>query len=772
MVSFSLATRGRLTRLLVALGISGFSFVWLFGPELLLRHTTAVVGLSDLDRTLYRLWKVVSFLIANGLFIYLLLGRLQPKWQDARRFDGLVQGLATGAALADEAGVITFANAHFLRLFGLSVAVIGQFDLEDLLHERVDGVHATDFPPPSGRMETRVRVQRGAGPERIVLVTVVASPPRDDGYLVFASEVGDLDRLRARQDLLHGALDALTQALIICDATKLGLPIVYANTAAEVITGYPAPELVGAPWSLLHGPDRDQSGLAQMRLDLVLRQSSVAQIRSTRKDGSVFLSEVQLSSVRGMNDKILRLVCLMRDVTEESRQREAVNHELYRDEITGLLNRTGFLRALAVLLAGPEPGTFLLAKMDVQDFHEFNTALGWDAGDALLVELSQRLSRAFPAAIIGRIGADQYGIFMPVEPDAGAEMATRLRQTVEGPFTTPGLSYEPLLAIGYTMVPTGTVTRVAMQQSSVALNEARSSGPAATRRFDRETETRISDRRRLTSEIQLAVQDRNFVVDYQPVVDLASRRILAAEAVLRWQHPLFGAQEPPGFRKLAEETGLILKMTAFMLTEAARFAGRLNRIGQLTTIVCVGLSRLDICQPNLLRSVEQVLAAAGILPSWLQFELSEHSYAVASRESPATLTGLRQIGVRLAIDRFSAGHSSLRHLDEVPVDEVTIDPGVTRGIEHAGVSRAIGRAVLLIGAAHGLSVRAKGVQTERERDALLDLGCMVGQGSLFSDALDEPNFLSLAQQSEKLQPAGNASAGIGAAAMPDDLALR
>ena len=311
-----------------------------------------------------------------------------------------------------------------------------------------------------------------------------------------------------------------------------------------------------------------------------------------------------------------------------------------------------------------------------------------------------------------------------------------------------------MISIGYLFARGGIAPRAALEQTSVALAEA---GKGGIRAFDREAETRIAERRRLTSELRQAIQDKNFAVHYQPTVDLASGVIIGAEALARWYHPLFGVQQPASFIALAEETGLIGEIGQLVLSEAVQFAVKLNRGRRVCIPVAVNVSWSQLLYAGFVARLQEILDEAGALPSWIQLELVETATVSESSEALAVLERVQAMGIALGIDDFGTGCVSLADLARLPVGVLKVDCRFVRDVHHSTISRAVIKAMLNIGNATGARVVGKGIETTTEHEVLLDLGCTVGQGFLFSQPLPAGEFRNLVARGLSL-PLGQTAA--------------
>ena len=751
--------------LLLTVGYVVVSLCWLLGSDVILGAALRAGVFSAAALSGFALFKSLSFVLATGAVLGVFLTRRGDDSRDElAAVTALAEGAASGAAFTDAAGVVRYANPAFLRLFDLTPAIIGQTTLDELLKGRADGGFGVGFLPESGRAEMTLRSRLSDGREAEIALTVTRIPQQGfDGRLLSAVDVTEIRRARKLNTLQGAALEAATDGIAIGDALQPGVPLIYVNKAFERITGYRASELIGRNCSFLQGSDRQQAEIVTIRESFARNIPADVTLRNYRKNGSLFWNRLRLTPVLDASGRATHSVGILHDVTAERAAAEVSRRHAFNDTLTSLLNRVGFQNALGDLLLDPAHAFVLVAKVDIQRFHEFNTTLGWETGDALLSAVGDRLGQAVKEAAgrgqsvvkegaaakegggegcVGRLGSNEFGIAVPIASLEDAPLAAeRIRQVLEIRYVLPGAACEPFFAIGYTVAQRHSTARAVQRQTAVALRVAQEAGFGETRRFDQATETSIADRARLTSELQQAVQNGDFVLHYQPKVRMSDGQIVGAEALVRWQHPLFGLQPPSRFIGVAEQTGMIVDIGEWVLEEASRFAAQVNRDREVPLSVAINVSQAQFRRDDIVARLQQAVASSGALASWMTLELTESIYADASPHMLETLTRLREVGFGLAIDDFGTGYSSLRYLARFPLTEIKIDRCFVTGIEKDVINRTIVEAILSMGAAKQVLVTAEGVQSEAERAVLSDLGCPMGQGYLFSIPLAEDDFL-------------------------------
>ncbi|WP_255360015.1 bifunctional diguanylate cyclase/phosphodiesterase [Belnapia sp. F-4-1] len=537
-------------------------------------------------------------------------------------------------------------------------------------------------------------------------------------------------------------MEGFSDGIAIADLALQDHPLVYVNSAFERISGYRREELLGRNCRFLQGTERTQPAVREMASAIAEGRDSTVVLRNFRRDGTPFWSEVRLRPLRDAEGRVTHYLGTTRDVTEFRDVNERLARAATFDEVTGLLTRRGLLDRLA-LLGADEP--LLMLCCDVDQLRDVNATYGRSAGDLLLLELGRRLE-AVPGLIAGsRLGAGQFAAALR-RPEAAEAMVAALHGMLRQPFILPGATVALTITLGWAKgVWTASQGEPLLIEAEAALYAAKAAGRGERRAFDPAVEREARRRLRMTADLRSALANREFVLHYQPKVELATGRILAVEALLRWNNPIFGLQSPDRFLPVAEQSGLIVEIGAWALAEAARTAAALHRGGHAVQ-VAVNVSPVQFHRDDVPGLFRRILAETGAEPGWISIELTETVLADGSARTLACSQALREMGIGLAMDDFGTGFASLDQLRSLPFTEVKLDRSFVRNLHADPVQSAIVTGVLGVARALGITATCEGVETEAERQRLMVLGCPVAQGYLFSLPLAKEDLIWLLEK--------------------------
>lgn len=574
-----------------------------------------------------------------------------------------------------------------------------------------------------------------------------------------AEAAADEARARAEQALayLRAYQAALDQHAIVVVTDASGT-IKQVNDRFCQISQYSREELVGQTHHMLSSGVHPQEFWADMWRQIGKGRSWYGEVCNRARDGSLYWLETSIVPVLDKYGKVLEHMTIRTETTKRKQLEEQLRSAALTDGLTKLPNRVSMLDKLhdAVLRARRlHDYRFALLFMDFDRFKLVNDSLGHDVGDELLRQIALRLRLALREGdalarggdtvhTAARIGGDEFVILLDgVRGVEDAELvARRLLLVLSQPYQIGPHEVHSSASIGVVASDTNRGDADALlRDADTAMYEAKRAGRGRYVVFDATMHERVARTLGLENDLRRALQNDEFFVAYQPVVDLASGRMLGVEALARWRHPERGLVPPLEFIPIAEETGLIAALGARVLSEACdQFMRWRETLGaDAPASVAVNLSRAQLCQSDLTEMVQHELLRAGMQPQWLRLEVTE-SLAMQDTGALAVLHRLKGLGVSLALDDFGTGYSSLACLHEIPVDVLKIDRSFVSQLAQSHHRRVLIQATVLVAQALGIQTVAEGVETIEQSRLLGELGCSMAQGFLFGRPMAPSEF--------------------------------
>jgi len=542
--------------------------------------------------------------------------------------------------------------------------------------------------------------------------------------------------------------------------------ILDANPAASRLLSRPSAEIVGLHQSEIHPPEKEKYSRETFtqHIEEAREQHGSRPIENTvlRPDGTEIPVEVLAQIVTINGKKYLQGV--FRDITERKEAEERIRYLAYYDSLTGLPNRTFYkeLVSRSILLAKRHRWTIAILFIDLDYFKRINDTLGHDIGDQLLrivgdlvktcIRKSDFIARSEEEElenVVARLGGDEFIVLLNeiAHSQDASRVARRILKELARPFTLAGHEVYVTASIGIALYPLdGNNAENLLKNADVAMYHAKNQGRNNYQFYTNSMNATSLQRLDLENDLRKALDRNEFLLYYQPTVDVQTGAIIGAEALVRWKHPEKGMISPGEFIPLAEETGLIVPIGEWVLRTACNQNKAWRDAGNKPLRISVNLSSRQFDEEGLIEVVSNALHESGVDPRYLELEITESTIMKNPEKAATTLQKLKDMGMCLSIDDFGTGYSSLGNLRRFPLDTLKIDHSFVMNITTNSDDAAITTAIVAM--AHSLKLRviAEGVEAEEQQTFLRDLGCHEMQGFLFSRPVPVNEFVKLLQK--------------------------
>ncbi len=573
-------------------------------------------------------------------------------------------------------------------------------------------------------------------------------------YLLGISE--DITERKAEEARLRQAatvFESTAEGILITDPDA---NIVAVNPAFTVIVGYHEDEVLGQNPRMFRSGRYDESFYATMWSHILQQGQWQGEIWNRRKNGEAFPVWETISAVRNPEGEIIHYVAVFSDISRIKQTEEQLLYLANHDPLTNLPNRLLLRERLdhALKVARREGETTAVLFLDLDRFKEINDSFGHAAGDSLLCKVADILSHQLREVdTVARVSGDEFVILLEnTQIGAAAKIAKKLQSALAEPMTVGEHEVSVNASIGIAMAPKdGDDADILLKNADAALYRAKERGRNTFGFFSEEMAVSSFERVFLHNALRKALERQEFRVYYQPQVDLESGDVIGTEALVRWMQPEIGLVSPAQFIPLAEDTGLIEPLGEWVLREACRQMRQWLDAGLPMGFVSVNLAGRQIARHSIVDTVRRVLEETELFPEHLELEVTE-STIMEEQGSLAVLEGLQALGVRLSIDDFGTGHSSLARLKRMPISKLKIDQSFVRGIPNDADDVEITRAVIALATSLKMSVIAEGVETREQAAFLRAEGCRKVQGFLYSPPLPPEQLVAWLEEERKPSP--------------------
>ena len=557
---------------------------------------------------------------------------------------------------------------------------------------------------------------------------------------------GQEEQLRLRERALH----ASSNGIFIVRCNNLSDPVVYVNPAFERITGYRADEMLGhdseSMCSFMGIPGMDDAEHVKLRSALDGRHQTRVVYRNVRKSGEIFWNDLTIAPVANEKGVVTHFIGVINDVTESKQRTNFLEHEINHDVLTGLANRNLMWDRLEQALSMAQRNKTLVAVIlvDLDNFKVINDTWGHDAGDEVLKVVARKmLGSVRDSDTVARIGGDEFVLILANQPSLRymLRMIERLRRDMATTVIVNQKEIPIQSSMGVSVFPhDGISAGELIRSADTAMYHAKLGGRDDVQFFSHDMKVATETKQKLEGHMRRAIERDEMFLEFQPKLNTTTEKIVGAEALLRWRHPEQGVLLPAAFLLEAEENGLIVPFGEWVRDQVCDVLKRLKLLGYGELVLSMNVSFREFSQRGYITMLAEKLHASEVSPTSFELEITEANLLRNAELTKGVFEEVRRLGIKVAVDEFGAGVSSLENLHLLPVTSLKIHKTFVERLTTNKASDMIARTIIGMGHLMNKGVVGEGVETADQRDFLKQNGCDLVQGNYFSQPLSLPAF--------------------------------
>lgn len=576
------------------------------------------------------------------------------------------------------------------------------------------------------------------------------SPKQKRCFSSIVRDVTHQKRLDKQEILASNVLQNIVEGVVVTDANST---IISVNKAFTNVTGYTAAEVIGKKPNILSSGKHDASFYKEMWKDLTEKGFWKGEIWNRHKNGSIYLQHLKIKQITDAQGKIINYVSLIEDITERKKLEDQIQYQAYHDSLTQLPNRYFFNEKLEYELQnGSGNGAILL--VDIERFKRITDTFGHQAGDELLLAVSDRLVRKVAKkGFVSRIESKGFIVLLPEYSEAEAQrMAEKLLGIFRYPFKIEEQDFMMSGCIGISLYPIdGTDVTALYKNVDAALLKAKEFGSNSYAFYHEVTEHRSSELLSLENSLYWALRNDQFELYYQPQLDIQNGKITGYEVLVRWNHPDRGMVPPMQFIPIAEDTGMIMQLDELILRKACTQMVEWLEKGYPPLRASVNVSMKNFNKRDIVSRLQRIIGESGIEPQQLIIELTESALMNNPDVAFHMLESIKQLGIEIALDDFGTGYSSLSYLRRLPIDYLKIDRSFIQDVTEDYRSAELVKTIVQLAKSLELDVVAEGIETKEQLQLMQTFGCTEAQGYYIGRPVPREQFEAMLVQQYNYQ---------------------
>ncbi|MBA6382996.1 EAL domain-containing protein [Colwellia sp. BRX10-6] len=710
---------------------------------------------NEIDKTKKNLIQllVIGLLLLSTLSLFLLFMLKRKNEAEAQRslIAQIVEQSPVSIQTTDLNGIITYVNKEFVKSSGFQATeVIGQKTniLKSGFHQSplYENLWATITSGKHWIGEFYNQRKNGDNFwEKANVYPLKDAKNRITSYVGIKEDITQIKQDEKQLRLASTVFKTATEAVMVTDIDN---NIVAVNQAFILITGYEEKEVLGKNPTLLSSGHHDTEFYQRMAADLESLGQWQGEICNRRKNGEVFYEWLSVTALRDEFGQLESYVSLFSDITKRKKAEDKIYRQANYDSLTGLANRNLFVDRFehTLELAQRDNNRVAIFFIDLDGFKNVNDTFGHAKGDMLLKLTTERIKESVRKAdTVSRLSGDEFAIILSGDNDVFSfeKIASQILDKIAKPFHLIEIEAYVTASIGISIFPDdGSTYEELLSKADSAMYKAKEKGKNNVQFFTKEMDIKAQQRRHLEVELRKVIVNKELILHYQPIHQVSSNKVVSAEALVRWLHPIKGLVPPADFIALAEDIGFITEIGDWVLEEACKQAKCWQSQFDLAPKISVNISSVQFQRQDFISKLETILAKTQLAPDSLILEMTESLLIQQDDQTLIQLSAIRAMGIELSIDDFGTGYSSLSYLKRFPISILKIDRAFIKDITFNAEDEALACAILSMAKSLGLKVVAEGVEDLAQCQLLTKHQCDYIQGYFFSRPLEEHAFIA------------------------------